>query len=209
MSEMELVERLRERYTRETIPPCRVCGAELTIASAGGGEATKWVCSVANKGGFAGWMGHYERSEYRQRHYTDDDVLEAADLITSQAAEIEGQAWQPIETAPKDEQKPILVWFDHDADPYCDPADPRRLTDYAANAEGGDFFEGRGVAVAVWRDGYQDSDGWEAANSYWMPGGWFAYHNGDASDHCVNATHWRPLPDPPALQHEGSEHDAG
>lgn len=56
--------------------------------------------------------------------------------------------WQPIETAPKDID--ILVWFDHEADPYQDPSDQNRLTDYAALAENGDFLGGSGVAVAKW-----------------------------------------------------------
>ena len=106
-------------------------------------------------------------------------------------------AWQPIDTAPKDEAKPILVYFDHDADPYQDPNDPVRLTDYAANAESGDYLSGNGVAMAVWRNGYHESDGWEAANSYWVPGGWFAWLDGDAADQVANALFWQPLPEPP------------
>lgn len=105
--------------------------------------------------------------------------------------------WQDISSAPKDGKTPILVWFDHEADPYTDPANPQRLTDYAANAESGDYFAGKGVAIAVWRDGYHDSDGWESGNEYWVPGHWFGYHNGDATDHAVNALFWKPLPPPP------------
>lgn len=37
--------------------------------------------------------------------------------------------WKDISTAPRDES--ILVWFDHDADPYHDGD---RLTDYACHA---------------------------------------------------------------------------
>lgn len=105
--------------------------------------------------------------------------------------------WQPIETAKKDEKTPILAWFDHGADPYQDPENPDRLTEYSSVAEGGDFLGGKGVAMVVWRDGYHDSDGWESANSYWVPGGWFAWLDGDATDHIANATHWMPLPKPP------------
>lgn len=116
-------------------------------------------------------------------------------------------AWSPIETARKDETKPILVYFDHDADPYQNPADPARLTDYAAIAEGGCFLTGKGVAIAVWRDGYHDSDGWESANSYWVPGGWFAWLDGDAADQVCNALFWQPLPEPPLTSSENRHGD--
>jgi hypothetical protein len=103
--------------------------------------------------------------------------------------------WMPIETADRNEKVPVLVEFNHDADPYYDPDDPNRLTNYAANAEGGDYLAGAGVTVAIWRDGYHESDGWESGNSYWMPGGWFAYLNDDATDYAVNATRWMPMPE--------------
>lgn len=56
--------------------------------------------------------------------------------------------WQPIETAPKD--RDILVWFDHDADPYFEQNDSHRLTDYAANAEACGYLQG---AVMPLRNG--------------------------------------------------------
>lgn len=105
--------------------------------------------------------------------------------------------WQPIATAPRDKKQPVLVWFDHDADPYYHPADQHRLTDYASIAEDGDFLSGKGIALAVWRDGYNENEGWESGISYWVPGGWFAWLDGDAADQCANATHWQPLPPPP------------
>lgn len=105
--------------------------------------------------------------------------------------------WQSIDSAEKDETVPILVWFDHDADTCNDPRDMMRLTDYAANAEGGDYLSGKGVALAVWRNGYPESEGWESGDSYWVPGGWFAWLNGDATDYAVNALWFMPLPTPP------------
>lgn len=105
--------------------------------------------------------------------------------------------WQPIETAPRDEKTPIIVWFDHGADTYRDPQNSDRLTDYACNAESGDFLSGKGVAMVVWRDGYHESEGWESGVSYWMPGGWFAWIDGDADDRAANALFWQPLPPPP------------
>lgn len=105
--------------------------------------------------------------------------------------------WQDIATAPKDESTPILVWFDHEADPYQSPTEPLKLTDYACHADGGDYLSGKGIAMAVWRDGWHEDDGWESCNSYWMPGHWFAWFNGDAVENVVNAILWMPLPSPP------------
>ena len=101
--------------------------------------------------------------------------------------------WQPIETAPKDQD--ILVWFDHEADPYQDHNNPEKLTDYAAWAECGEVLHGRGLCIAKW---FQQQ--WEACDEYgggfWMPPCWFAYYRNDYEVAC-NPTHWMPLPAPP------------
>lgn len=105
-------------------------------------------------------------------------------------------AWQPIESAPKD--VPILVWYDHDADPYYDPADPVRLTAYACHAEGGDYLGGAGVAIARWCEAYEESNGWESGQYWMMPAVWCAWFDGDNAEHVVNPLYWLPLPDAPA-----------
>lgn len=106
--------------------------------------------------------------------------------------------YQPISTAPKNEDVPVLVWFDHDADPYYDPNNPDRLTDYAVHTESSEYLSGKGVAVAIWRDSWEETDGWESPNSpYTMPAAWWLWVDKDAGDHVVNATHWMPLPGPP------------
>jgi hypothetical protein len=107
-----------------------------------------------------------------------------------------GARWLPIATAPKD--RPVLIYYDHDADPYQDPADPKRLTDYACHAEGGDFLDGKGITIAHWCEGWHEDDGWESANPYWMPAVWFAWFNGDNADHVCNPLFWMPLPEAPA-----------
>lgn len=101
--------------------------------------------------------------------------------------------WQPIETAPKDCD--VLVWFDHDADPYQDPTAPGKLTAYAAWADSGDFMAGKGVCVAKWFPQYWESID-EYGSGYWLPACWFAYEAGDY-EYPVNATHWMPYPEPP------------
>jgi hypothetical protein len=95
--------------------------------------------------------------------------------------------WQPIEAAPKDVN--ILVWYDHDADPYQDPNNSNRITDYAAWTEDGDFLDGKGWAIARWHDR-------QYGEGYWLPAAWFALEN-DGYERVCNPTHWMPLPAPP------------
>lgn len=107
--------------------------------------------------------------------------------------------WQPIETAPKGSD--VLVWYDHDADPYQAPQKPDRLTDYAAWAEGGGFMDGKGFAIAKWQDAVFESVD-EYGGGYFMPAAWFAAENDDYERVC-NPTHWwdfgggASLPEPP------------
>ena len=105
--------------------------------------------------------------------------------------------WQPIYTAPKDQD--VLVWYDHDADPYQDPENPDRLTDYAAWCEGGDFLSGRGFAIAKWfPQEWESTD--EYGNGYWLPAAWFS--RGDFEDYtsACNALFWQPLFAPSEVQ---------
>lgn len=102
-------------------------------------------------------------------------------------------AWQPIDTATKDQD--ILVWYDHKADPYHVPGEPYRLTPYRTWAESGDFLSGSGVCIAKYHGAF-----WERADEYGggdhLPAAWFALEN-DKYERVVNPIYWMPLPELP------------
>jgi hypothetical protein len=86
-TDAELLSWLREKYKAEQIPPCRVCGGPLRVASMGGGNATRWVCSVweydpdvpgemRRKAQRGVADEHYTRSQWTQFREGDSAVLE-------------------------------------------------------------------------------------------------------------------------------------
>jgi hypothetical protein len=84
LSDAELVDLLLNRFTEQVVPPCRICGSALSVASSGGGEATKWACSgmtddpdkVVYLAGRKCGDDHYARSYFLQHQTGDDRVLE-------------------------------------------------------------------------------------------------------------------------------------
>jgi len=102
--------------------------------------------------------------------------------------------WKPMGTAPKD--RDILVWYDHDRDPYQDPEDDSRLTDYAVWCESGNYLRGRGWAIARWfPEFFETTDGY--GSGFYLPAWWFA-REGDDYEWVCNPTRWVPLPAPPS-----------
>jgi len=86
-----LLDRLRERYTGEPVPPCRVCGGTLTVQSMGGGRATEYGCPKPDDVAYGEWAEHYSRSKWTQYRPGDVDVIALVDaveaLVGPQAAE--------------------------------------------------------------------------------------------------------------------------
>lgn len=98
------IDDLRKRYAPSVIPPCRVCGGELSISSCGGGNATTYACSMQEDDpDRSGWLrmksgrgeneygkgGHYSDSQWTDRHGPGDERVIAlldAVLASSPAA---------------------------------------------------------------------------------------------------------------------------
>ena len=101
--------------------------------------------------------------------------------------------WQPMETAPKD--RDILVWHDHESDPYYDPNDPDKLTDYAVWCEIHGYLDYRGLMIAKWLpQQFETVD--EYGGGINMPAWWHVKSVDDYEMVC-NPTHWMPLPQEP------------
>jgi hypothetical protein len=98
-----------------------------------------------------------------------------------------------MESAPRDGTE-ILVYFDHDADPYQADEDGK-LTSYAAWAEGGDFLDGKGFAIAKWCEAHWESQD-EYGSGYWLPAYWFSRGDDRGYESVVHPVRWCPLPDP-------------
>jgi hypothetical protein len=81
-----LVAELRARYKPMPIPPCRVCGAELSLSSAGGGSYPKYNCSALGMDFGPDATRHYAASE----HFHDPgdaNVVALLDALTLLSAD--------------------------------------------------------------------------------------------------------------------------
>lgn len=105
MVDSELLQRLEERYAHPEVPPCRICGEELTVSSMGGGGPTIFHCGSEQ----AKWLGgslcleaqkldpnhkkglsykyscehyrHYVDSEFNVYRHGDSDVLKLVEHV--------------------------------------------------------------------------------------------------------------------------------
>lgn len=105
--------------------------------------------------------------------------------------------WQPISTALKRKNikagMPILVWHDHDSDPYY--LREGYLTPYGAWAEGNGYEATSGAYIAVWGGGYVETGDEYGTVICNMPDWWFKHD----SEHemPLAPTHWTMIPSPP------------
>lgn len=70
----DLLERLLERYTSAPVPPCQVCGKELSVQAMGGGP-TVYACEKPDGVSFGEWADHYSQSRWTQVRTGDPDVI--------------------------------------------------------------------------------------------------------------------------------------
>lgn len=86
MTDDELIASLAERYRPSEPPPCRVCGAALSIQAIGGGEPTVWACAgyeddperqkiARYKADRSPADEHYERSRWIDRRQGGDSLV--------------------------------------------------------------------------------------------------------------------------------------
>jgi hypothetical protein len=69
---------LEDRYAVPAVPPCRLCGGELSIQRIGGGSPTVYACTnvtfTTRDRHDEGWQ-HYSDSSYTQFRSGDSDVI--------------------------------------------------------------------------------------------------------------------------------------
>lgn len=79
----EHIAALRERYTTTPLPPCRVCGAPLEVASMGGGKAPEFACSNATDANGKTDFEHYGQSKYTHYGTGDNHVIAVLDAFSA------------------------------------------------------------------------------------------------------------------------------
>lgn len=88
---IELIEQLERDYSPQPIPPCRICGAPLSIGQIGGGEPTIYYCSAmadAPRNGLEKDWEHYGQSKLRDLSRRGDQrVIQLTRRLRSLAAE--------------------------------------------------------------------------------------------------------------------------
>lgn len=81
-----IIAELRDRYAPTAAPPCRICGGELSLERAGGGNPSVWRCAGRVEGGYAPGRKiadqHYKDSEWTDyRAGGDQRVIDICDAL--------------------------------------------------------------------------------------------------------------------------------
>lgn len=76
----DLLDRLRSRYAAEPVPPCRVCGGELTPQAMGGGP-TEYGCPRPEGVSFNDHQAHYAASKWTHYRPGDTDVMALVEIV--------------------------------------------------------------------------------------------------------------------------------
>lgn len=92
----ELLQSLRESYEPTVVPPCHICGRELSIQAIGGGKPTVWACSGRDDNDSylpgRGFIDeHYSNSRYEDRRQGGDErVMELVARFNARARKDDG-----------------------------------------------------------------------------------------------------------------------
>lgn len=99
---------LTHRYAPTIIPPCHICGAELSMQSVGGGRPTAWACDGREWDADGAWKwkegrtpadDHYNESRFEDtRRGGDEFVMEAVrrlGVVEKLARLLAERQWSP------------------------------------------------------------------------------------------------------------------
>ncbi len=80
---------INERYAPSVIPKCRICGGDMTIGASGGGQPTRWYCSVAQDSKPMDWK-HFGDSLWEDRRQGGDSRV--MELLRRFKANVQAEA---------------------------------------------------------------------------------------------------------------------
>ena len=136
--------------------------------------------------------------DWSRRGFGPDDVTwcevkaDVERLVAAALSQPAPVGWQPIETAPKDGSNVLLFCPRGDGN----PGSTYRVTEGSWFDDPGGVIEHRDM-WGRWID-QDERDGFT---------GWMTWDGGFSED-TMMPTHWRPLPEPPALDASGADHIA-
>ena len=105
----ELVAEIARRHEPSKIPPCRVCGGPLSLEASGGGEPSRWACSIGK--GESDTTGHYVQSQHVDQHQSGDplvvELLARVEGLRSRETRALGIISDLVQVAPSHARGPV------------------------------------------------------------------------------------------------------